>query len=155
MVWHSLSPRSREELPRIHSFFFSRYCIRQPIRHTLCFRSLWTTFELIYNLIPPVFPRNLLSKAMSLSGLGFLSKLDVAFILLPQKAKRKFFFFLSSCDFFHLQTGFSTHWWSLKSLGSISVMLTARKKSSQGKNLIDSLHSWVFLAKATAEYICC
>lgn len=93
MVWHSLSPRNRKELPRIHSFFFSRYCIRQPIRHTLCFRSLWTTFELIYNLIPPVFPRNLLSKAMSLSGLGFFSKLDVAFILLPQKAKRKFFFF--------------------------------------------------------------
>ena len=95
MVWHGLSPRSRKELPRIHSFFFSRYCIRQPIRHTLDFRSLWTTFELIYNLIQSVFPRNLLSKAMSLFGLGLLSKLDVAFILLPQKAKHIFFSYLA------------------------------------------------------------
>lgn len=52
---------------------------------------------------------------MSLFGLVLLSKWDVAFIL-PQKAKHSFgFFFLSSHDFFHLQTGSSTHWWSLKS----------------------------------------
>lgn len=98
MVWHSLSPRSRKELPRIHSFFFPRYCIRQPIRLTLCFGSLWTTFELIYNLIQSIFPRNLLSKAISLFGLGLLSKLVVAFILLAQKAKHNFFF-LSSREF--------------------------------------------------------
>ena len=86
-------PGAGKNYPEFTLFFFSRYCIRQPIRHTLGFRSLWTTFELIYNLIQSIFPRNLLSKAMSLFGLGLLSKLDVAFILLPQKAKHTFFFF--------------------------------------------------------------
>lgn len=56
---------------------------------------------------------------MSFFGFVLSSKLDVAFIL-PQNAKTQLSF-LSRCDFFHLHTGSSTHWWPFQFLGSTPV----------------------------------
>lgn len=136
MVWHCLSHRSREELSRIRSSFFSSYCIRQPIRNNLCVLGAYGLhLSLPKILTQRLFSRILLSKAMRILGFVLLSKLDVAFIF-PQKAKTQFFSFLAVT--FSLSKLALVHTYGHLSpfLGSIPVILTnSQKKTFQGKKI--------------------